>query len=408
MVGFEDGEYGGGCLHADFANMYLGGGVLSGGCVQEEIRFGICPELLVGLLLCPVMNECEAIQIVGAEQFSAYTGYMRTLRYAGDHLDKSCRTGDGTVLNGIAAIDALDGRCVRPFDLLTQMSTPYMLREMNKASAGFTPPDLGLDEAPFTRIATGNWGCGAFGGFVELKAVLQWLAASQCRIPLRYFPYSESFGPRLHKFCASLVREQVTVGELWKGLLKMRSVLETVLGKHAGFLEALEDIVIKGHDDSERPTDTQTDTQTQRQPGPTHTIVKMGGVARLQAFKEGPTCRFLGKHLSDFARLRKATESSDEETHRRLLRVTPTVTEKGLARAIDDCDTKKLVGTKDERSERAEEKEARQKERLERIASKEDGSRRTKEDLIAEYVSRMHQEYEQPRSLAASELQEFS
>jgi poly(ADP-ribose) glycohydrolase len=109
-----------------------------------------------------------------------------------------------------------------------------MLREMNKASAGFTPPDLGLDEAPFTRIATGNWGCGAFGGFVELKAVLQWLAASQCRIPLKYFPYSESFGPRLHKFCASLVREQVTVGELWKGLLKMRSVLKTVLGKHAG------------------------------------------------------------------------------------------------------------------------------------------------------------------------------
>ena len=36
MVGFEDEEYGGGCLHADFANMYLGGGVLSGGCVQAS------------------------------------------------------------------------------------------------------------------------------------------------------------------------------------------------------------------------------------------------------------------------------------------------------------------------------------------------------------------------------------
>jgi len=34
MVGFEDEEHGGGCLHADFANMYLGGGVLSGGNVQ--------------------------------------------------------------------------------------------------------------------------------------------------------------------------------------------------------------------------------------------------------------------------------------------------------------------------------------------------------------------------------------
>lgn len=28
-------------------------------------------------------------------------------------------------------------------------------------------------------IATGNWGCGAFGGDPELKAMIQWLAASQ-------------------------------------------------------------------------------------------------------------------------------------------------------------------------------------------------------------------------------------
>lgn len=28
-------------------------------------------------------------------------------------------------------------------------------------------------------IVTGNWGCGAFGGDPELKAIIQWLAASQ-------------------------------------------------------------------------------------------------------------------------------------------------------------------------------------------------------------------------------------
>jgi hypothetical protein len=54
--------------------------------------------------------------------------------------------------------------------------------------------------------------------------------------------------------------------------------------------------------------------------------------------------------------------------------------------------------------ESEEEKEARQKERVERIASKEDGSKQTREDLIAEYVSRMHQEYEQLKSLAAAEV----
>ena len=54
--------------------------------------------------------------------------------------------------------------------------------------------------------------------------------------------------------------------------------------------------------------------------------------------------------------------------------------------------------------ESEEDKDARQKERVERIASNEDGSRRTREGLIAEYVSRMHQEYEQLRSLAAAEV----
>lgn len=28
-------------------------------------------------------------------------------------------------------------------------------------------------------VATGNWGCGAFGGDPEVKAIIQWLAASQ-------------------------------------------------------------------------------------------------------------------------------------------------------------------------------------------------------------------------------------
>jgi len=28
-------------------------------------------------------------------------------------------------------------------------------------------------------VVTGNWGCGAFGGDPEVKAIIQWLAASQ-------------------------------------------------------------------------------------------------------------------------------------------------------------------------------------------------------------------------------------
>ncbi len=36
-------------------------------------------------------------------------------------------------------------------------------------------------------IATGNWGCGAFGGDPQLKSLIQWLAASQAGCPAVYY-----------------------------------------------------------------------------------------------------------------------------------------------------------------------------------------------------------------------------
>jgi poly(ADP-ribose) glycohydrolase len=57
------------CLQADFANEYIGGGALFGGCVQEEIRFVISPECLVSMLLCDRMGDFESIAIRGTEQY---------------------------------------------------------------------------------------------------------------------------------------------------------------------------------------------------------------------------------------------------------------------------------------------------------------------------------------------------
>ncbi|RWW22543.1 hypothetical protein GW17_00013255, partial [Ensete ventricosum] len=36
-----------------------------------------------------------------------------------------------------------------------------------------------MDSQDNVGIATGNWGCGAFGGDPEIKSIIQWLAASQ-------------------------------------------------------------------------------------------------------------------------------------------------------------------------------------------------------------------------------------
>ncbi len=75
----------------DFANKYIGGGVLNYGCVQEEIRFVICPELLVSMLFTEVLKPNESVIVKGCERFSNYTGYSRTFKFAGDFIDEAPR-----------------------------------------------------------------------------------------------------------------------------------------------------------------------------------------------------------------------------------------------------------------------------------------------------------------------------
>ena len=68
-------------VHVDFANEYIGGGVLKGGAVQEEIRFLTWPEALVSCLVCERMCHTEAIVILGAQRFSLYEGYNTTFKF---------------------------------------------------------------------------------------------------------------------------------------------------------------------------------------------------------------------------------------------------------------------------------------------------------------------------------------
>ncbi|WZZ54969.1 hypothetical protein YC2023_055076 [Brassica napus] len=227
-------------LEVDFANKYLGGGSLNRGCVQtskrillqEEIRFMINPELIAGMLFLPRMDDNEAIEIVGAERFSCYTGYASSFRFAGDYIDKKTVDAFKRRRTRIVAIDALCAPKMRHFKDIC------LLREINKALCGFliqrkswqhqnkgdneiqlasndedsgllhtetsTSHGAALDDAETNRqkqasnfvrdvegsdcmdheavgVATGNWGCGVFGGDPELKAMIQWLAAS--RVP---------------------------------------------------------------------------------------------------------------------------------------------------------------------------------------------------------------------------------
>ncbi|KAF9960634.1 hypothetical protein BGZ65_011934, partial [Modicella reniformis] len=181
-----------GALQLDFANRNLGGGALENGAVQEEIRFMVCPELIVSRLFTQQLEPNEAVLIKGAERYSNHVGYSKSFEWFSDHRDPTPRDKLGRRMTEICAIDA------RPFksriSRLEQFERHYVLREINKALVGFRVSPINASEWGLTRkdeplststtinrpIATGNWGCGAFGGHLQLKFVLQWIAASMC------------------------------------------------------------------------------------------------------------------------------------------------------------------------------------------------------------------------------------
>ncbi|XP_018679624.2 poly(ADP-ribose) glycohydrolase 1-like isoform X1 [Musa acuminata AAA Group] len=241
-------------IEVDFANEYLGGGALEWGCVQEEIRFMINPELIVGMLFMACMEDNEAIEIIGIERFSCYMGYGSSFRFVGDYPDNKPYDSIGRRKTRIAAIDALCS------PRMWQYEVEGLVRETNKAFCGF------LDQSVYKRrlkwyanssnqenstgisenenrsevegnsdsessqvmdlqdnvgIATGNWGCGVFGGDPEIKSIIQWLAASQALRPfIHYYTFGEAALQRLEEVRQWILLHGWTVGDLWNMLVE--------------------------------------------------------------------------------------------------------------------------------------------------------------------------------------------
>uniref|UniRef100_A0A8C4MSZ4 poly(ADP-ribose) glycohydrolase n=1 Tax=Equus asinus asinus TaxID=83772 RepID=A0A8C4MSZ4_EQUAS len=203
-----------GMLQVDFANRFVGGGVTSAGLVQEEIRFLINPELIVSRLFTEVLDHNECLIITGTEQYSEYTGYAETYRWARSHEDGSERDDWQRRGTEIVAIDALHFR--RSLD---QFVPEKIRRELNKAYCGFLRP--GVSSENLSAVATGNWGCGAFGGDARLKALIQILAAAVTERDVVYFTFGDSELMRdIYSMHTFLTERKLTVGEVYKLLLR--------------------------------------------------------------------------------------------------------------------------------------------------------------------------------------------
>jgi len=75
--------------------------------VQEEIRFIICPELIVSRLFTEELENNEALIITGSERFCSYRGYGPTFTFNGDYCDSTARFDNIKFL----LVTALNGFC---------------------------------------------------------------------------------------------------------------------------------------------------------------------------------------------------------------------------------------------------------------------------------------------------------
>lgn len=207
----EDQGYG--MLQVDFANRMVGGGVTGLGLVQEEIRFLINPELIISRLFTEVLEHNECLIITGTEQYSQYSGYADSYKWEASHKDETPRDEWQRRCTEIVAMDALKYR-----HYVEQFHPDKITRELNKAYCGFVRH--GVDTQNLSAIATGNWGCGAFGGDTRLKALVQLMAAAEAGRDVAYFTFGDTaLMMDVYKLHTFLKDNHVTVGKLY-GLLK--------------------------------------------------------------------------------------------------------------------------------------------------------------------------------------------
>ncbi|ETO21079.1 hypothetical protein RFI_16125 [Reticulomyxa filosa] len=257
-----------GDVQIDFANKLIGGGVFGQGCVQEEIRFVINPECLVSLLVCEEMHANEAIAIVGTKQYSKYRGYGKTFEFVSHRNDVTPQVivdkHANTTVRTCSCIVAIDAEKYNPQDTQNQFTVGKLRRELIKCYTGFSVPEdvchfwPDFDEkgnfnangnnnnGSKVAIATGNWGCGVFGGNVELKFVIQWLAASLCGCDdiekiadggnigkrkrkireLKYYAFRNSDCKYIESFVHICLKNEMTICQLWTYVVNYCELLQ--------------------------------------------------------------------------------------------------------------------------------------------------------------------------------------
>lgn len=105
----------------------MGGSVLGRGCVQEEIQFMLCPELICSRLFTEVLDDDECLLAIGFDRYNEYLGYKSSFKWAGDYVDLTTFDSFNRRKRAIVVIDAV------PFKFKVDQFEEYAIRrELNK------------------------------------------------------------------------------------------------------------------------------------------------------------------------------------------------------------------------------------------------------------------------------------
>lgn len=230
-------------VEVSFANKDVGFGV-SG--TQEEVKMAMSPEACVAMLITPTLLENETLLIRGARKVGSCRGIGRNVAYS-EPLEPDPYQDRDWKERWIIAMDAMeldtaevnsDSQPGVLHTVICELQRSVLERELNKAFCGFSgiEPVQQCDDGSVGRtvsIATGHWGCGAFGGHKQAKALIQLMAAAEAGKALIYHDVDGKgdkmtpFLRELQAFVSLLVRTKTTVAQLYTVMLKVGDTCTT-------------------------------------------------------------------------------------------------------------------------------------------------------------------------------------
>ena len=242
----------------NFANIKVGSGALSYGCVQEELLLMDFPEMLAIRQYAGKLNWSESWTTCNAIRYNKYEGYGFTVRFNKDHITdlRKCSSRFVAIASDSFAKqpnERLSNDQIKE-KLNSQYTTESINKELTKAIGGFIGETegrvgvmVGAASELEDRLCTGAWGGGVFLSSIYLKFIIQFIAYELVS-PNKLFKYcpwdnyasglyntdaeKESVNNLIKKTIEAFYESHITVNDIYEALLSHKNDTTHMPGIH--------------------------------------------------------------------------------------------------------------------------------------------------------------------------------